>query len=143
MTHRARPPLRLLAGWPAHLGGGFLVAAVVLTFAGCAALPALLGLTSAVAPVAVAAIDAYAENARAIAPNASNADVAMLADLLRKRDECTVTASAVLMPDAGAPADARDKALEDSAAATRALLDAVRALTAATVVDAGKEGGGA
>lgn len=117
-----------------------LLILVVLNATACTpAMLSALGIATAAAPAVVSVLDAYAATARAIAPAASQPDLAVLADLLRKRDECTVAASVVLMPDAGAPVDATVKALEDSATATRELVDLVRALTA--VVDAGTEGG--
>lgn len=101
--------------------------------------PAMLAAFGGVAPVMTSVLDAYAATAHAIAPAASEPDLAVLADLLRKRDECTVAASTVLMPDAGTPPDVRDKALADSEAAVTALREAVRVLTAANTI--GKDGG--
>ena len=117
-----------------RLRSAALLATMLLTATGCAALSAMLGNTVTTTPAVVSVLDAYAATARAIAPAASQPDLAVLAELLRKRDECTVAASAVLMPDAGAEQSATVRALEDSAAATRALLEMVRLL-------AGQDGG--
>jgi poly-gamma-glutamate capsule biosynthesis protein CapA/YwtB (metallophosphatase superfamily) len=126
MTHRAR--LALILG-------------PTLLLCACAPgmLASIFGIASAAAPAVTSVLDAYAANARAIAPNASEPDLRVLAALLEKRDRCTVAASAVLMTDAGTPLDAMAAALAADEKAVRELADAVRALTAAN--GAGKDGG--
>ena len=113
------------------------VLAFMLPFAlcGCPAFAALLSGVSAVAPIAVSALDAYTATARAIAgPKASTDDVAAVAVALAERDRCTVAASSALMPTADAgPTDQQLvlQAIRDSIAATQALEQAVaRALPA-------------
>ncbi len=116
----------------------------MLAVTGCAALAPWLGLAAAAAPVVSSALDAYAATARAIAPAASPQDIALLADLLRNRDERVVAASAACMPqpDAG-PSDMAKiaEALRVSADASAKLAAHLDALDRAA--DAGRDGGGA
>ncbi len=121
-----------------RLRSAALLASMLLAATGCAALASVLGSAATAAPAVVSVLDAYAATARAIAPAASQPDLAVLADLLRVRDECTVAASVATMPqlDAG-PTDA---AL--IAAALRAAADASAKLAAAIEgMGAGKDGG--
>lgn len=118
--------------------GFVLLASMLLAATGCAALSALLGGAATAAPAVVSVLDAYAATARAIAPAASQPDLAVLAELLRERDRCVVAASVATMPqlDAG-PTDA---AL--IAAALRASAEAsARLATAIEAMGAGKDGG--
>lgn len=120
MTHRAR--LLLILG-PTVL-------------AGCAALPAIFGAVSAVAPVAVAAIDAYSAQAQRLAPTATPADQAALATLLANRDTCVVAASHALVTD-------ETPEHKEMAAALKVSADASAKLAAALdrLAMVGKDGG--
>lgn len=120
----------------------------MLTVTGCAALASAFGLAATAAPAVVSVLDAYAATAKAIAPAASQPDLAVLADLLRKRDECVVAASVATTPDAG-PTDGDEiaAALLASADASRELAAVVAALAPKKpkkhkAVDAGSDASG-
>ena len=123
-----------------------LLCAMLATATGCAALSAALGVATVAAPAVVSILDAYAATAKTIAPAASQPDLAALADLLRKRDECVVAASVATMPqsDAGETDGAAiAEALRASADASARLAAAVEAMAprprkkAKTMPDAG------
>lgn len=126
---------------PARL---LLIIAPTLLLCACApgVLAAIFGGVAAVAPVAVSALDAYAAQAQRLAPGATPADIDAIVARLAALDRCDTAAHATLAPDAGA---GDTQALIDAAAALRGLTDAIEAArkSAASIADAGKEGGGA